>query len=103
MNFFLNRHKSFLKAAMAVVFIVGITACTGNFMELNTNPIGVTDEQANGDYALIASFLAQAQRDIIPQDVGEYQLANNLCSDVYGGYFGAEAPCVGDANNLTYS
>lgn len=103
MNFYLIGHKSFVKAVMAMVLIVGITACTGNFMELNTNPIGVTDEQANGDYALIASFLAQAQRDIIPQDVGEYQLANNLCSDVYGGYFGAEAPFVGNANNLTYS
>ncbi|MEC3878412.1 SusD/RagB family nutrient-binding outer membrane lipoprotein [Parapedobacter sp. 10938] len=88
---------------MAIVVIGGMTACTSNFMELNTNPVGVTDEQANGDYALIASFLAQAQRDIIPQDVGEYQLANNLCSDVYGGYFGAEAPFVGNANNLTYS
>lgn len=103
MNFYIIGHKSFVRAVMAIVLIVGITACTGNFMELNTNPIGVTDEQANGDYALIASFLAQAQRDIIPQDVGEYQLANNLCSDVYGGYFGAEAPFVGNANNLTYS
>ncbi|MGK6349833.1 SusD/RagB family nutrient-binding outer membrane lipoprotein [Parapedobacter sp. DT-150] len=77
--------------------------CTKNFMDLNTSPVGVTDEEANGDYALIASFLSQAQRDIIPEDVGEYQLANNLCSDVYSGYFGAQAPFVGNANNLTYS
>jgi len=103
MNFSLIGRKSFVKTGMAIVLIAGISACTGNFMDMNTNPVGVTDEQANGDYALIASFLAQAQRDIIPQDVGEYQLANNLCSDVYGGYFGAEAPFVGNANNLTYS
>ncbi len=79
------------------------TACTKDFKDMNTNPAEVTDDQANSDYALIASFLAQGQRDIIPEDVGEYQLANNLCSDSYSGYFGAEAPFVGNANNLTYS
>ena len=77
--------------------------CTKDFTELNTNPGGISDDQANADYALIASFLAQAQRDIIPEDVGEYQLANNLTSDAYGGYFAAQAPFVGNANNLTYS
>jgi len=78
-------------------------SCTKNFTELNTNPAGVTDEEAMGDFALVAAFLKQAQRGIIAEEVGEYQLAFNLTSDSYGGYFAAEAPFVGNANNLTYS
>lgn len=78
-------------------------SCTKDFTELNTNPAGVTDEEAMGDFALVAAFMAQAQRAILSENVGEYQVSNNLTSDAYGGYFGAEAPFVGNANNLTYS
>src|SRR5690606_5817292 len=78
-------------------------SCTKDFTELNTNPAGVTDEEAMGDFALVASFLAQAQRAIISENVGEYQVSINLTSDAYGGYFAAEAPFVGNANNLTYA
>lgn len=77
--------------------------CTKDFESLNTNPTGVTNEQANADYALIASFMAQAQRDIIPGDVGEYQLVNNLASDAWGGYLAAQNNFAGNANNLTYN
>ncbi|MGH2623209.1 MAG: SusD/RagB family nutrient-binding outer membrane lipoprotein, partial [Sphingobacterium sp.] len=98
------RNKTLNKLCLAVL-IGGIfnASCTKNFEELNTNPAGVTDEEAMGDFALVSAFLAQAQRDIIPETVGEYQVGNNLTSDAFGGYFGAQAPFVGNANNLTYS
>lgn len=102
----MNTYKNIKKYSLSLATVGMLTfsqSCTSKFEEINTNPVGVTDEQANADYALVASYLAQAQRDIIPEDVGEYQLANNLCSDAYGGYFGAQAPFVGNANNLTYS
>lgn len=102
MNTYKNIKKYSLLLATAGALTFG-QSCTNKFEEINTNPVGVTDEQANADYALIAAFMSQAQRDIIPEDVGEYQLANNLCSDPYSGYFGAQAPFVGNANNLTYS
>ncbi len=97
--------KIYINNLFALVILSGLlcTGCTKNFEDLNTNPAGVTDEEAMGDFALVSAFLAQAQRDIIPETVGEYQLANNLTSDAYGGYFGAQAPFVGNANNLTYS
>ncbi|MBX3254335.1 MAG: SusD/RagB family nutrient-binding outer membrane lipoprotein [Chitinophagaceae bacterium] len=78
------------------------TACTKNFVSKNTNPTGLTDEQANADFTLPAAFLQQAQRAIIPQDVGTYQLSENLTSDSYSGYMGAEAPFRSNSNNLTY-
>lgn len=89
--------------ASVVVGVLALASCTKDFTDMNTNPAGVTDDQANADYALITSFMAQAQRNVIPEDVGRYQLGNNLCSDAFGGYFAVQAPFVGNANNLTYS
>ena len=98
------RNKNITKLITILILSGLLTAgCTKNFEELNTNPAGVTDEEAMGDFALVSAFLAQAQRDIIPETVGEYQLGNNLTSDAYGGYLAAQAPFVGNANNLTYS
>lgn len=96
--------KSYYKIAGTLFALILVaSSCTKDFNELNTNPAGVTDEEAMGDFALVATFLAQAQRAIIPENVGEYQLANNLTSDAYGGYFASQTPFVGNANNLTYS
>ncbi|MVZ64730.1 SusD/RagB family nutrient-binding outer membrane lipoprotein [Sphingobacterium sp. DK4209] len=94
-------HKTI--GALLLAGTVFSSSCTKDFVELNTNPAGVTDEEAMGDFALVASFLAQAQRAIIPENVGEYQVAVNLSSDAYGGYLAAQNPFVGNANNLTYA
>lgn len=82
--------------------VLSTAGCTKNFEDLNTNPAGITDEQGNADYALIASFLSQAQRNIIPEATGIYQLANNLASDAYAGYLGIPTNFESNSNNLTY-
>jgi len=96
--------KSYYKLTGILLSSLFLTlSCTKDFRELNTNPAGVTDEEAMGDFALVASFLAQGQRAILPENVNEYQVSYNLAGDSYGGYFAAQAPFVGNANNLTYS
>lgn len=79
-----------------------IPGCTSNFEDLNTDPIGLTPEQAGSDFELVAAFLQQAQRAVIPEDVGTYQLTENLISDCYSGYMAAQAPFRSNSNNLTY-
>ncbi len=79
-----------------------IPGCTGNFEDLNTNPANLTTEQGDSDYELVSAFLQQAQRAIIPEDVGTYQLTENLISDCYSGYMAAQAPFRSNSNNLTY-
>lgn len=79
-----------------------LTSCTKNFEDYNRNPVGLTDEQIGADYTLISAFLHQAQRAIIPEDVGTYQLSENLTSDSYSGFMGAQAPFRSNSNNLTY-
>ncbi|WP_257658813.1 SusD/RagB family nutrient-binding outer membrane lipoprotein [Parapedobacter lycopersici] len=93
--------KWFPTMAVAAL-LIGAAGCTKNFEDLNTNPGGVTDEEANADYTLIRSFLAQAQRNVIYEATGNYQLANNLASDAYAGYLAIEAQFEGNSNNLTY-
>jgi hypothetical protein len=90
------------KVSLALFTLALIPACTSEFIDMNTNPVGLTDEQANADFTLVSAFLQQAQRSIIPQDVGTYQLAENLTSDSYSGYMGAQAPFRSNSNNLTY-
>lgn len=89
--------------AVLVTMLMLAPGCTKNFEKFNTNPTGITDEQGNADYALIASFLAQAQRNIIPEGTGGYQLAINLASDPYAGFLAIPTPFVSNSNNLTYS
>lgn len=88
--------------AIMAAAVLSAAGCTKNFEELNTNPGGITDEQGNADYALIASFLSQGQRNIIPEATGTYQLANNLASDAYAGYLGIPTNFESNSNNLTY-
>lgn len=86
-----------------ILLITLLTACTKNFPDYNTDPSGLTEEQAGADFTLAGALLHQAQRSIIPQSVGTYQLAENLSSDAYSGYMGAEAPFRSNSNNLTYN
>ena len=94
--------SKWLPAIAAATLLIGAAGCTKNFEDLNTNPAGVTDDEANADYTLIRSFLGQAQRNIIYEATGDYQLANNLASDAFAGYFAIEAQFEGNSNNLTY-
>jgi len=91
--------------ALSIVFVLLLAVgCTGKFEELNTNPHGVTDEEANADYATIAGFLGQGQRDIVPEIYsGSYQLTTNLFSDGFVGYFGLPTPFQSNSNTQTYN
>lgn len=88
---------------LSAIILGGLTtSCTEGFFDDNTNPINVTQAQGAGDYLLISAYMYQAQRNVIPEDVGQYQLIENLSSDAYSGYMGAQAPFRSNSNNLTY-
>ena len=99
----MNKLKYISKCVFtALVLVALIPGCTANFEDLNTDPLGLTEEQAGSDFELVAAFLQQAQRAVIPEDVGTYQLTENLISDCYSGYMAAQAPFRSNSNNLTY-
>jgi len=88
--------------SIALVLLLATFGCTKDFEAMNLNPAGLTETEA-GD-ALIASFLVQAQRAVVPGSAWEgYQLTNNLASEAYAGYFASQNPFGGGSNNLTYN
>ncbi|HVI46103.1 MAG TPA: SusD/RagB family nutrient-binding outer membrane lipoprotein [Chitinophaga sp.] len=96
-------NRKYLFAAVSGVMLLA-SSCTKSFEDLNTSPVGVTDEQANADYGLVAGQLSQAQRAIMygPNDEWIYQLQQNLNGDIYSGYMSSPTPFRGNSNNITY-
>lgn len=91
-----------LAIGISALLVLLITGCTKNFREFNSDPKNLGSEGLDADFNLFALLMHQAQRGIISQDVGPYQLAQNLTSDAYSGYMGMEAPFRSNSNNLHY-
>ena len=90
--------KNGLLAAAIMVF--GTTACTNNFEELNTDPMGLNSSQIQ-----MKSFMQEAQLSIYyNQSNGnwEYQLMQNLNADLYSGYLAIPTPFASNNNNSLY-
>ena len=83
-----------------------LTACTGNFEEMNTNPDNVTDEMLDHDNLRTGGAISAMQLDVIPCSDGganDYQRAQNLTGDIYGGYLAGSNNWNGSSNNATYN
>lgn len=85
-----------------------LTAC--DYENINTNPYEMTDEMGTWDGVAIGGQLTSMQQTVIPAgtqadatDVAnQYQVAYNLSSDVWSGYFGQNNNWNGGNNNTTY-
>lgn len=87
-------------AALALGLTMGLSACTGDFEDINKNPYGLE----NKDLA-IGNYFNEAQLSIyFNQSNGdwEYQIMQNLNADMYSGYFAAPTPFSGNNNNMLY-
>lgn len=85
----------------ALALLMGATACTGDFEQINTDPYGLS----NSDFSA-ASYFNEAQLSIYyNQSNGnwEYQLIQNLNADLYSGYFAVPTPFAGNNNNSLYA
>lgn len=84
--------KNFLLGALAL----GVTACTGDYLDINSNPYqpGADDMEAD-DYAL-SSALNNIASTVISTDVNTAQFTDCLLGSTCGGYFATTHP---DWNN----
>ncbi|NQX39272.1 Susd and RagB outer membrane lipoprotein [Pedobacter steynii] len=97
--------KNQRKYTIATILCLGIfilSGCTKKFEEFNTNTSAITDEQASTDGTLQVLLLQQAQKAIIYNNVGDYQVAENLSSSAFGGYFTPPTPFRSNSNNINY-
>nr|WP_305050110.1 SusD/RagB family nutrient-binding outer membrane lipoprotein [Elizabethkingia bruuniana] len=76
-----------LKTYLPLLALIGVSSCTGDFKDINSEYANVTDGVLQADFTGLVNRLNQAQRNIIYQTDYMYQLQNNLNSDFYSGYF----------------
>ena len=90
----------------AVVLALCAASCTGLYDNLNTDPNSATPEHMQADYLLYGSLIIQMQRDLIPtsdETANEFQRAQNLTGDIFGGYMAAIGTWGGGSNGSTYN
>lgn len=84
----------------AAIFLVA--GCTKNFETKNTNPSGVKGDVFNADFGKIIAPMQNVQKALIHYVNWEYQLQENLNSDIYSGYMMSPTPFNGGTNNGNY-
>ena len=99
--------KKLLVLPLAALFFFG--ACTDNFEEMNTDPVGISDEDLKADYQFIGVHFPQIQQMIYCNyNWGwgvnwPYQIMQNLNADIFSGYMMTPTPFAGNVNNTTYA
>ena len=99
--------KKFIKyTGIAFLAASFLTACTGAFEDMNTNPKGVTDEELKQDGNYIGAHFVPMMKSVYYNTSGgnwEFQLTQNLHADMFSGYMSSINPFNGNVNNMTYS
>jgi hypothetical protein len=98
-NIILNQMLTVVSAA-TITTLVGLSSCTGDFDQINTNPDGIPPQnipvESRFSQPMQSIYLNYQNRDF------EYQLAQNLNCDLYAGYLEVPTPFNGNNNNSTY-
>lgn len=99
--------KKFIKyTSVALVAASFLTACTGAFDDMNTDPKGVADEELKQDGNYIGAHFVPMMKSVYYNTSGgnwEFQLTQNLHADMFSGYMSSINPFMGNVNNMTYS
>ena len=96
--------KKNLNILMVAFTLIFITSCTDDFVNINTNPNGITEEsltQMNNNIANEFQPMFLNVVNVTPP--WNYQLQQNLLGDVYSGYMTPPTPFAGNVNNMTYA
>lgn len=85
--------------------LVGFSSCTDSFDDYNRNSYGVTDELKKADWIYLKAYFPQMEQSIYYNNSGgnwEWQVAQNLNSDLFGGYLTPPTAYNNDKNNINY-
>lgn len=98
--------KSLLYILLPTVLL---TSCTKNFKDYNTNPNALPADQINQDNVYLGGFFKQMEESVFPvggsgtDAANAYQLVENLCGDIFGGYHGMTHNYNAAGDNTTYN
>lgn len=100
----MKKIKTYLTLALSSLILM--PACTGQFEEMNTPPFGVTDEELGQDNNYIGMHFPTLQKSIYYNRNGwgwDFQLIQNLTSDIWSGYMATPTNFKGGINTQTYA
>jgi len=103
----MKKMKKYMGIAAAAFLC--FTSCTGNFEDMNTNPLGVNDDDLNQDNNSIGQHFTALQQSIYFNFNGgsgtdwTFQLFQNLNADIWSGYMAIADDFKGGVNNMTYA
>lgn len=92
-----------------VTLLLCFSSCTGDFEEMNTNPLGVSDEDLYQDNNSIGQHFAALQQAIYFNFDGgsgtdwTFQMFQDLNADIWSGYLATPSNFQGGVNNQTYA
>jgi hypothetical protein len=101
----INSHNVFLWALVILL----LSACTKNFEKFNTDPNALPANQAKYDNIALGSFFRQMTESIFPvggtstNSLNAYQVIQNLCGDIFGGYNGQTHNWNAAGDNTSYN
>lgn len=75
--------------ALMLILGLGINSCTDDFEEINTDPLALTADKLDG--SLIGLAFARTQYRTMCGAAGQFQISQNLFSDLYAQYFATTA------------
>ena len=110
MKIIINRYSGRTLLLVSSCFLWILGACTGDFMETNTDPNAATEEELGYDNLGMGSMITQMQYQMHPCitkdqniDVNNYQKMFSLAGDIFSGHQGASNMFDSNGrNNTTY-
>ena len=76
---------------VCAVISLSLVSCTGNFLEYNTNPNQVTDEQMQAYNYKVGAEVLTLQSNVVPVQEHSYQFIESLSACPFAGYIGEAA------------
>ncbi|AVM51816.1 SusD/RagB-like outer membrane lipoprotein [Bacteroides zoogleoformans] len=96
------------KKILFPLFAAGLlltTGCTDNFDEYNTDPYAVKPEYMEADLAYMGGSITQMEKSIYFNANNwdwDFQIAQNLCADIFSGFMAPPTPFNGGKHNGNY-
>lgn len=79
--------KCMIKAGFFMLSLAAVSACTGEFLKINSNPYEVSEDDMKADDYVIASVLSKLASSVVSTDINTCQFTDCLLGGPMGGYY----------------
>ncbi|CEN43085.1 RagB/SusD family nutrient uptake outer membrane protein [Capnocytophaga canis] len=101
----MKKHIISVKSLAFLALATALGGCTDKFEDYNRDTFALTEELKKADWMHLKAFFPQMEQSIYYNNSKgnwEFQIAQNLNADMFGGYLTPPTPFNGDKNNINY-